>query len=83
MEQEEFLCVLRQKNLQCDKIAKLLYLQPDTFQLKVFMLIVSYSHCLKLETVLNENDTPQNEEFLLVYTLVLPKESRLQKSVGV
>ena len=41
------------------------------------------SHCSKLEIVLNENDTPQNQQFLLVYTLVLPKESRLQKSVDI
>ena len=40
-------------------------------------------HCSKLEIVLNENDTPQNQQFLLVYTLVLPKESRLQKSVDI
>ena len=41
------------------------------------------SHCSKLKIVLNENDTPQNQQFLLVYTLVLPKESRLQKSVDI
>ena len=41
------------------------------------------THCSKLEIVLNENDTPQNQQFLLVYTLVLPKESRLQKSVDI
>ena len=41
------------------------------------------AHCSKLEIVLNENDTPQNQQFLLVYTLVLPKESRLQKSVDI
>ena len=27
--------------------------------------------------------TPQNKQFPLVYTLVLPKESRLQKSVDI
>ena len=43
----------------------------------------SCTHCSKLEIVLNENDTPQNQQFLLVYTLVLPKESRLQKSVDI
>ena len=41
------------------------------------------THCSKLKIVLNENDTPQNQQFLLVYTLVLPKESRLQKSVDI
>ena len=44
---------------------------------------VNIAHCSKLEIVLNENDTPQNQQFLLVYTLVLPKESRLQKSVDI
>ena len=43
----------------------------------------SATHCSKLEIVLNENDTPQNQQFLLVYPLVLPKESRLQKSVDI
>ena len=53
------------------------------------MLLISvgseptFSHCSKLDIVLNENDTPQNQQFLLVYTLVLPKESRLQKSVDI
>ena len=43
----------------------------------------SNTHCSKLEIVLNENVTPQNQQFLLVYTLVLSKESRLQKSVNI
>ena len=41
------------------------------------------THCSKLDIVLNENDSPQNQQFLLVYTLALPKESRLQKSVNI
>ena len=32
------------------------------------------AHCSKLEIVLNENDTPQNQQFLLVHILVLPKK---------
>ena len=44
---------------------------------------IEMTHCSKLEIVLNENVTPQNQQFLLVYTLVLPKESRLQKSVDI
>ena len=40
-------------------------------------------HCSKLEIVLNENVTPENQQFLLVYTLVLQKESRLQNSVNI
>ena len=31
------------------------------------------AHCSKLEKVLNENDTPLNQQFLLVYTLILSK----------
>ena len=31
------------------------------------------AHCSKLEKVFNENDTPQNQQFLLVYTPVVPK----------
>ena len=50
-------------------------------RLDLVTLIIA--HCSKLEIVLNENDTPQNQQFLLVYTLVLPKESRLQKSVDI
>ena len=46
-------------------------------------IVIDHPHCSKLEIVLNENDTPQNQQFLLVYTLVLPKESRLQKSVDI
>ena len=46
-------------------------------------LALNHSHCSKLEIVLIENDTQQNQQFLLVYTLVLPKESRLQKSVDI
>ena len=45
--------------------------------------ILYTSHCSKLEIVLNENDIPQNQQFLLLYTLVLPKESRLQKPVDI
>ena len=41
------------------------------------------THCSKLEILLNKNVTPQNQQFLLVYTLVLPKESRSQKSVNI
>ena len=44
---------------------------------------ISPAHCSKLEIVLNENDIPKNQQFLLEYTLVLPKESRLQKSVDI
>ena len=28
------------------------------------------AHCSKLEIVLNKNDTPKNQQFLLTYTLV-------------
>ena len=31
------------------------------------------AHCSKLEIVLNENDTPHNQQLLLVYIQVLPK----------
>ena len=48
-----------------------------------FYTSITWSHCSKLEIVLNENDTPQNQQFLLVYTLVLSKESRLQKPVDI
>ena len=51
--------------------------------LQVKSVVAPLTHCSKLEIVLNENDTPQNQQFLLVYTLVLPKESRLQKSVDI
>ena len=52
-------------------------------QYKIVKDWIAPPHCSKLEIVLNENDTPQNQQFLLVYTLVLPKESRLQKSVDI
>ena len=44
---------------------------------------IDTSHCSKLEIVLNENDTPQNQQFLLFFTPLLPKESRLQKSIDI
>ena len=39
--------------------------------------------CSNWEKVLNENDTPQNQQFLLVYTLVVPKYATLEKSVDI
>ena len=51
--------------------------------LNLDLINIVTTHCSKLEIVLNENDTPQNQQFLLEYTLVLPKESRLQKSVDI
>ena len=44
---------------------------------------LNLAHCSKLKIVPNENDTPKNQQFLLVYTLVLPKKSRLQKAVDI
>ena len=48
-----------------------------------WLLLSLVAHCSKLEIVLNENDTPQNQQFLLIYTLVLPKESRLQNEIEI
>ena len=45
--------------------------------------VLNGTHCSKLGKVLNENDTPQNQQFLLVYTPVVPKQSTLQKSVDI
>ena len=43
----------------------------------------SDSHCSNWEKVLNENDTPQNQQFLSVYTLEVPNYSKLEKSIGI
>ena len=46
-----------------------------------FYLIIP--HCSNWKKVLNENDTPQNQQFLSVYTLEVPKYSKLEKSIGI
>ena len=50
---------------------------------QMFHTIANYSHCSNWEKVLNENDTPQNQQFLSVYTLEVPKYSKLEKSIGI
>ena len=53
----------------------------DTIRRHKFYLAAP--HCSNWEKVLNENDTPQNQQFLSVYTLEVPKYSKLEKSIGI